>query len=331
LKSEIENWISYTGTTEHDVIFNVHTLDGGHAVDIHVLPALLAGATLVLSDFRDPVETLRALVRCRATVLSLLPHQYESLARAAPVADITRVPSLRLPMCGGAFLSARTAQEASRSLGLRIRRIYGSTEFGMVLGNMSDTDQACRGMRPVPGVQVRLEPLSPNSSQVGEIAAKSSHSGSGYYGEDARASGFRDGWYYTGDVAQRDELGEYHIVGRRIDAIMTAGGLIFASQFEETLRSSCPAEEVIVLTRFDHHRADAVLVLAVPSRSRDYQEVNDCLTTMLSKHNVVGEVYVTSKVPRTPVGKPDRAEILRTYAPSLRARVAQGEEDRKPG
>jgi acetyl-CoA synthetase len=48
-------------------------------------------------------------------------------------------------------------------------------------------------------------------------------------------SRFRDGWYYTGDVALRDEDGYYWFKGRSDDVINTAGHLISPFEIESTL------------------------------------------------------------------------------------------------
>lgn len=53
--------------------------------------------------------------------------------------------------------------------------------------------------------------------------------------ESAYCSKFRDGWYYTGDTARRDNDGYYWFMGRSDDVINTAGHLISPFEVESAL------------------------------------------------------------------------------------------------
>lgn len=311
--AEIEHWMNYTATTEQDVFFNIHPLDGGHAVDLHVLPALLSGAKLVLGSIERPAETLIALARHRATVFSALPRQYDLLTRAASTVKVDQLPDLRLPLCGGAYLMSRIVREAHEQLGVRLRRIYGSTEFGMMLANMADTLQIDDGMVPVGDVQVLLEPIDPARPTVGEIVARSSHMGAGYFGADLQQE-FENGWYRTGDVAKLDEYGRYHILGRKDDAIPTGQGLVFAPHLEETLTTRCPVTEVAVLITENGAQERAALVVAEASAKHDHHDVAARLAATLAAHDVCAKIHIVSQIPHTPTGKPDKPKIRRLYS-----------------
>lgn len=239
-------WIDYTATTAADTVFNRHTLDVAHGCDVHLFPALLSGARLVLADPGAPPATLpRWLEQTGATVHSGLPRHYEQLVEATE-GGTTRLPSLRLPLCGGAYLSERVVDDAAKMLGVHIRRIYGSTEFGIVLGNMEDMLQTERGMSPVTGVEVDLMPIDPALPGIGEIVARSPHTSTGYAGDEAAtAAAFDGGWYRTGDVASH--RGEYRILGRVADLLRGARGPVFAPQMEASLVATCQVTEAVVL------------------------------------------------------------------------------------
>lgn len=53
--------------------------------------------------------------------------------------------------------------------------------------------------------------------------------------DSAYASKFRDGWYYTGDMAWRDEEGYYWFLGRSDDVINTSGHLVSPFEVESVL------------------------------------------------------------------------------------------------
>lgn len=65
---EILHWVECAGLDDSARYLNIHTLDGGHAVDLHVFPALLTGATLYLGEASRIEDTLRTLEIGRAHV-----------------------------------------------------------------------------------------------------------------------------------------------------------------------------------------------------------------------------------------------------------------------
>ncbi len=60
--------------------------------------------------------------------------------------------------------------------------------------------------------------------EEGELAVRSGHLASGYFrNPEATAEAFRDGWFYTGELAEQDDEGFLYIVGRTKEMIRTGG------------------------------------------------------------------------------------------------------------
>ncbi|MET8258420.1 class I adenylate-forming enzyme family protein [Micromonospora sp. NPDC005205] len=312
LLADRRQWLSYLQVTAEDVFLTMHPLDVAHGVDVHMFPALLAGARLVFSDPAAPPDRLlSALAESGTTIFSALPRHYQLLADSSS----TALPSLRLPLCGGAYLSPEVITQARRHLGIRIRRIYGSTEFGIVLGNMDDVAQESRGMYPLPGVEVALEPLSAQTPALGEILARSPHTSIGYEGnpvETARA--FRGGWYRTGDVGEQTESGEYRVLGRVADVLATTSGRpIFAPQLEGVLEADAAVREAAVVPSSAADDGAAPLVVVTPADGAPASDVATAARRLLREHGVADRVRVVDELPHTPVGKLDKPTILRRW------------------
>ncbi|MFD3534779.1 class I adenylate-forming enzyme family protein [Streptomyces sp. NPDC058664] len=304
-------WIEWTGLTPDDRVCCMHPLDVAHGSDVHLFPALLSGGELLLVESgATPDTVLGFLADHGATVFSALPRHYEQLVTASEARGGVRLPSLRLPLCGGAYLNGATVERAEETLGIRVRRIYGSTEFGIVLGNPDDVPQAGRGMRPLPGVEVRLEPLGASRPDQGELIARSAATSVGYHGDDeATARAFRDGWYRTGDVAERRPDGEYRVLGRTGDAIPAGDRALFAPVLEEELAARLPLDEVVVLAG----GRSGLLVLAVPAPGADAAEAGAGVLAELAALGAGATVHVVDAIPHTPVGKADRPRIRRLF------------------
>ncbi|MGW0309847.1 class I adenylate-forming enzyme family protein [Streptomyces flavidovirens] len=310
LLSDRTEWIRLLGIAPGDVLGCMHPLDVAHGTDVHMWPALLSGAELLLVSPAAPGDVLAALREHAVTVFSALPRHYEQLAEAAGALGGVHLPHLRLPMSGGAYLGGSTVRRVRKTLGVGMRRIYGSTEFGIVLGNFADEHQEERGMRPLPGVEVRLAPLRPDAPRLGELIARSTATASGYYGNpEATAASFQDGWYHTGDVAELGPDGEYRLLGRVGDAIPAGDGVVFAPPLEETLADRCPVREVVVLAG----ATGGVLIVAAPSPGVPANEAADSLTAVLEDIGLAAPVRITDEIPHTPVGKPDRPRVRELY------------------
>jgi acyl-CoA synthetase (AMP-forming)/AMP-acid ligase II len=311
LLTDRRKWIRWTGLSAQDRVCCMHPLDVAHGTDVHLFPALLSGAELILVKSATPETVLDTLAEHGATVFSALPRHYEQLVEVSEARGGVRLPSLRLPLCGGAYLSGATVRRAEDALGIHIRRIYGSTEFGIVFGNLDDAPQEARGMRPLPGVEVRLDPLDARHPQQGEIVARSSATSVGYHDDsEATARAFVNGWYRTGDVAELGLDGEYRVVGRTGDAIAVAGRPLFAPVVEEQLAGAHPVDEVVVVAG----GGSDILVLAVPSSGADPAAIREGIRAAMTAWGAgAARIHVVDTVPHTPVGKADRPRIRRMY------------------
>ncbi|MCM2389702.1 class I adenylate-forming enzyme family protein [Streptomyces albipurpureus] len=310
-------WVADVGIEESDVVFCRHTLDVAHATDLHVFAALLVGARLILTDPRTPpAELLEQLSQRGVTMMSALPSHYEDLVKAAK-SHPTGLPTLRRPLCGGAYISPALTRISAETLGIHIRQVYGSTEFGLGLGNMDDIVQSQAGMVPVSGVKARLAPLDESSGpDLGVLVLVSDCTSEGYLHDDeANASTFRGGEFWTGDIAERTADGSYRVLGRTTDAIKSANGPLPAPVLDALITERCPAvADSVSLTADPETYAPNVLVIARASADASAGTAIAQVEGLLRELSLDGVVREVESVPRTIVGKPDKPLIRRSWA-----------------
>jgi long-chain acyl-CoA synthetase len=94
---------------------------------------------------------------------------------------------------------------------------------------------------PQPGTELEL-------ASDGEILFKSPMVFAGYWNApEATAKALQQGWFYTGDIAERLPDGNLRLIGRKNDAISTAGGkTINPAEIENELKLSPYISEAIV-------------------------------------------------------------------------------------
>ena len=122
------------------------------------------------------------------------------------------------------------------TLGVPLLEIYGMSEnTGPATTNVPGANRIGSVGKPLPGVEVKL-------LDDGEVVMRGGIVTPGYYKlPGATAEAFSDdGWLSTGDLGRIDEDGYVHIVGRKKEIIITAGGKNIAPAKLETLLGNHP-------------------------------------------------------------------------------------------
>ena len=181
--------------------------------------------------------------------------------------------NVRLIVTGAAALPkylARTFWGA----GISIMEGYGLTETSPVISvNTFDAYRLGSVGKPIPGVEVRIEPLEGYTEGEGEITVKGPNIMVGYYkNPEATADVLKEGWFYTGDVGKLDKDGFLYITDRKKELFKTAGGKYIAPQpIESALKSSFFIEQAMVIGEYRKFPA-ALLVPSFPNLERWAQE-----------------------------------------------------------
>ena len=144
-------------------------------------------------------------------------------------------------MTGAAPISPRIVR-FFRTIGVPLVEVYGATETsGIALGQkLARLDPGSVG-EPIVNVEARI-------GDDGELLLRGPTVFTGYYkNEEATAAALRDGWLHTGDVVTVED-GQYRIVDRLKDIMITAGGKnLSPSEIENTVKGSPYIKECIVI------------------------------------------------------------------------------------
>ena len=130
---------------------------------------------------------------------------------------------LRAVVVGAAPLSPTVFSQIEK-FGYAVYVGYGLTEAAPIALMHHDHYRAADDVGyPIPGVEIRID--SPDESGIGELCIKGPTVMLGYYNDaDATAEALRDGWLYTGDLAQQTASGAYRITGRKKSVIVLPTG-----------------------------------------------------------------------------------------------------------
>jgi malonyl-CoA/methylmalonyl-CoA synthetase len=125
-----------------------------------------------------------------------------------------------------------------------------------------------------------------------------------------------DGWFKTGDVAERAPDGYVRLLGRTsVDILKSGGYKLSALEIEEALREHDGVAEVAVVGVPDETWGDRVVAVVVPAPGRAAMLTGDGLREWarerLATYKVPREVIVVASLPRNALGKVVKPELVR--------------------
>jgi long-chain acyl-CoA synthetase len=172
---------------------------------------------------------------------------------------------------------------------------------------------------PVPGTRIVIthkdEPHKVLPvGETGEICIEGPQLMTGYYGrEEATADALMDGRLHTGDVGYTDEDGFTFIIDRMKDLILVSGFNVFPRYVEEAIYKHPAVEEAIVIGIPDDYRGEspkAFIKLKEGSEGLTADALHIFLKERLGKHELPSQIEFRDELPKTPVGKLSKKELV---------------------
>ena len=149
--------------------------------------------------------------------------------------------------------------------------------------------------------------------QPGELVIKGPQVMKGYWRRDENEDeGIRDGWLHTGDIAEMDEEGYFHIRDRKKDLIKYKGYSVAPAEVENILFTHPAVRECVVIGRPRPGVGEIpkAFVVLKPDCSASAQELMDFCGRRIAAYKRIREVEFIDEVPKSAVGKALR-RILR--------------------
>lgn len=225
--------------------------------------------------------------------------------------------NLNLMVSGSAALPVPVLERWRSITGHTLLERYGMTEIGMALSN------SFRGERrpghvgaPLPGVDLRLvdgEETPIEAEHVpGEIQVRGPSVFREYWQKTAAtAAAFTpDGWFRTGDVAERN-AGMFRILGRdSVDIIKSGGYKISALEIEAVLLRHPAIDRCAVVGLPDEEWGEIVAAAIVPSAPEpDFAAISDWLREQIPAYRLPRRWLALEALPRNTIGKVTKKPI----------------------
>ena len=215
-------------------------------------------------------------------------------------------------------------------LGINILQGYGQTEASpLISANRPGRIRIDTVGPAVSGVEVKI-------AEDGELLARGACVMKGYWGDEAAtASTIKDGWLYTGDIAEISDDGYISITGRKKDIIVNSGGDNIAPSRVEALLTIEPEIEQAMV---DGDKRPWLVAVIVPSDelskqfSKDKKGLKNAVQNAVDRANsrlsqiekvrrfvIADEPFGTENGQMTPTLKAKRHVVREVYQDQINA------------
>ncbi len=227
------------GVLPDDVCYLQMPLFHGNALLACWCGALAAGATVVLRRKFSASGFLADVRKYSCTYFTYVGRAI-SYVLAQPESPDDSDNTLRTGF--GTEASPRDREEFERRFGCTLVEGYGSSESAIVITRTPDTPALALGIAPDPTADVAvIDPdtsvecprarfdadagISNGHEAIGELVNRSGGGPfAGYYNNpEATSTRLRDGWFWSGDLAYRDDDGFFYFAGRGDDRLRVDG------------------------------------------------------------------------------------------------------------
>lgn len=280
------------------------------AFTVNLLGFFYNGArNILIPSPRPPSNLRRAFDNYKITWLSGVNTLFNALLNERWFQD-SPPKHLHASAAGGMALQASVAQRWRELTGTPIVEGYGLTESSPVITFNPLTGLAKDGTIgiPIPSTQVKCVDEKGHEVPVGEpgeIIAKGPQIMLGYWQrQDETDKALKDGWLYTGDIAQMDADGYFTIVDRKKDMILVSGFNVYPNEIEEQIAAVAGVLEVGVIGVPDEksgERVQAYVKAVTPGPSRE--EIIAHCRANLAAYKIPQDVIFVDELPKSPIGK----------------------------
>jgi long-chain acyl-CoA synthetase len=277
---------------------------------------MAGGGTITLIPRFDPEKALEIIGRDKVTIFEGVPTMFSAMLHVED-RDSYDLSCLRVACSGGSAMPGEVLRGFEDAFGCKVLEGYGLSETSPVASfNHPDRERKIGSIgTPIEGVEMRLVDDDRNEvggeDEVGEIAIRGHNVMKGYWDrEEATAEAIDDeGWFYTGDMAKRDDEGYYFIVDRKKELIIRGGYNVYPREIEEVLYEHPAVREAAVIGVPHDDLGEEVGAAVVLKDDVSEDELRDHVKENVAAYKYPRKIWFVDELPKGPTGKILKREI----------------------
>ena len=292
---------------------------------MHWFGSLVAGSKAVLLKGVNPKTILQTVSDEGCTIVWLLVPWAQDILEALDIGEIKlsdyKLSQWRLMHIG--------AQPVPKSLIKRWKEYFPEHDYDTNYGLSESIGPGCvhLGVENIhkvgaigkAGYGWEVKVVDENGVEVpqgsvGELIVKGPGVMTCYYNNpEATDEVLKDGWLYTGDMAEVDEDGFIYLVDRKKDVIITGGENLYPVQIEDFIRKNPAVKDVAVIGLPDKRLGEiaaAIIELAKGAEATE-DDINE-FCKALPRYKRPRKV-IFADIPRNPTGKIEKPKLREMY------------------
>ena len=263
-----------------------------------------AGMKTVLMPRWNPKRALELIEQESITYMVGPPTLFTTLMDCDGF-EPSRTATLRMISCGGAGVTPAFCRRAAATLGVVVKRSYGSTEAPTIATSRFD-DPADRMIltdgRAFGEARLRVD-------RSGELWVTGPELARGYLDPEDTAGAFVDGWFRTGDLATVTD-GWVTVTGRLGDRIIRSGENISAAEVEQHLEAHPAVLQAAAVAEPDDRLGERVAAFVVAPEGFDLAACRAWFAHRgVARFMTPERIQVVQELPVLASGKVDRMRL----------------------
>lgn len=271
----------------------------------YCLLTLIRGGTVAMYPPIFTAEEYVAAAREHRANLLFIPPTVLRWLLDLPAGQSPLLPDATV-ILGAGPLHADEKRAAARRVSPRVIEVYGSAQTGQItvlLPGDFDTHGASVG-RPLGGIEVDIcgpagDPLEPG--EIGQLRCRGP--GVSVHVLGAETPPDAGGWYYPGDLADRDTHGFVHLRGRSDEVINHGGSNVYPVVIEAALRAHDAVADAAVVGRPSAGHGEDIVAYVELAAPADAPALLAHLRSRLPGKLVPAQILIRDALPRTASGK----------------------------
>ena len=308
------------GLRQDDVVPQYMPMFHTGGLTVLTLPLVYVGATSIIcpgfgiDQLFDQIESLGV------TFFFAVPTMFLMMFKN-PRWETLDLSHVRLVMAGGGNCPT-SVYERFMEKGVEFKEGYGLTEGGpntfWLPSHVANRKVGSVG-RPLFHIDVRVVDEQGNevgANQVGQLLIRGPHIFGGYWNNPpATAETVIDGWLHTGDLARKDEDGDFFIVGRLKEMIKSGGENVYPNEVEDVMHSHPSIIEAALIPVSDAKWVEVgrAIVVLKPGEVLSEVEMTTWMRERMASYKIPKSIVFIDELPKTAANKVDKKMLIEQY------------------
>jgi hypothetical protein len=292
---------------------------------MHWFGSLVSGSKAVLLKGVNPKTILETVSNERCTIVWLLVPWAQDILEALDTGEL-KISDFELSQWRLMHIGA---QPVPQSLIKRWKQYFPSHDYDTNYGLSESIGPGCvhLGIENIHkvgaigkagyGWEVKIVDEDGNEveqGKVGELIIKGPGVMTCYYNNpEATEEVLKDGWLYSGDMAQMDEDGFIYLVDRKKDVIISGGENLYPVQIEDFIRKNTKVKDVAVIGLPDKRLGEiaAAIIEVAKGEECTEEDINE-FCKELPRYKRPRKI-IFADIPRNPTGKIEKPKLREIY------------------